>query len=88
MQTRERYGLAPTTAALFYITDDDPMDSVTELRELEASGAKRIIDEALSVTVQRVVQHYRANPRDDGHPGYRLFELNETYRRRALERAG
>ena len=61
---------------------------MTELRELEAGEAKRITDESLSVAVQRVVQHYRANARDDGHPAYRFFELKEAYRQRALEHAG
>ena len=32
----------------------------------------------------RIMDHYRANPIDDGHPAYGFYKLAEAYTKRAL----
>ena len=72
-EEQKRFNLKPEqTAAVCWTEtrDDEPGCNVMVLTHDEA---ELLLESYESIIVQRVIEHYRANPADDGHPAYALY---------------
>ena len=69
------YGLSPEPTPVAYWYGGDTTDETPTLRILSIEDAHRLRNESVSVAVDRIVQHYRTTPGDDGHPAHALAEL-------------
>ena len=78
------FGLPPETAAVVCwsgVNEEPP----TELRRLTQEEADLLRSNYGSTVAEQIIRHYRANPADDGHPAYALYDL---YRRLQESHAG
>ena len=69
----DRYGLPAGTKAAVYWTDGADNDPETDLRALDSSDTALLCRQCQSVLVDKVIDHYRNVPEDDGHPAYALY---------------
>ena len=73
-EEQKRFQLKPgQTAAVCWTEtrDKEPGCSVLILTDKEA---ELLLESYESIIVRRVIEHYRANPADDGHPAYGLYK--------------
>ena len=60
-----------TVAVLWWIGNDS---SENELSAIDEKTWKTLTRNSTEATVERIITHYVANPNDDGHPAYALYE--------------
>lgn len=75
----DRFGLPADTHAVVWWTDDE---GESEIRTLTEEQAGMLLAESESAIVQTVIEHYRTNPEDDGHPAYLLYQRAAAYESR------
>lgn len=82
----ERLGLPEATISLVEWDCTADEEAQLEIRALNAAGHARVVEQATSTLIDRVMAHYDEHPTDDGHPAYALYKESKRRQTRAAER--
>ena len=72
---RRQLGVDAQTEAILSWTDGDENDAATGIQLLTSAEADELEAEFTGPIVERIIEHYRKHPEDDGHAAYALWRM-------------
>ena len=72
-EEQKRFQLEPGQTAAVCWTETHDEEPGCNVRVLTDDEAQLLLESYESIIVRGVIEHYRANPADDGHPAYALY---------------
>ena len=75
---RKLYEFPETAHAVLWWTDGDETEDNSGLNLVTEDEVNELAAASTQTMIDRIVAHYDANPRDDGHPAFALFQQQRS----------